>query len=148
MPTTASLIPLKIPLTTFPPHSSIFFWKYFCAPDTASERSPPKNADNPPNAAPISSKNPSAMPFQSIAAKPSRTFSPIVHQSMPSIAAMPKSKTPLIPSDIVCPKLTKSMVFTALLTKSASAVPAPVQSKLLIAVWKKSRMVLMPLPND
>lgn len=59
-----------------------------------------------------------------------------------------KLRAPFKLSENVCPMLTKSTVFTALFISSASDEPAPIQSKLVIAVWKKSKIVLMPFPND
>ena len=134
MPIIPSFIPFRIPNGILPPHSSIFFWKYFFAPVTASEISPPKNADSPANAAPSNSNNLSAIPFQSTEAIPSLTFSPNVHQSTFSIADIPKSRIPLIPVEKVCPMPTKSIVLTALFMAVASEVPAPIQLKLLTAV--------------
>ena len=134
IPFTPSTIPLKIPSTTFPPHSSIFFWKYCFASCTFSLITPPKKAARPPKAAPISSKVRSAIPFQSIAARPSQTFSPSWYQSIPSRAVIPKSSRPFKPSENVSPMPAKSTVWIALFTNSDNALPVPIQSKFSIAV--------------
>ena len=103
IPFIASVIPLKMPSTTLPPHSSILPSKYSFALVKASPISPPMNAAKPPNAAPMASESLLTMPFQSMLTRTSRTFSPTCCQSVFSIATMIVSRMPLTVLLMACP---------------------------------------------
>ena len=103
IPFIASVIPLKIPSTTLPPHSLILPSKYFFALVKASPISPPMNAAKPPNAAPMASESLLTIPFQSMLTRTSLTFSPTCCQSVFSIATIIVSRMPLTVLLIVCP---------------------------------------------
>ena len=141
-----SLIPFKIPFGMLPPHSSIFFLKYFCAPLTASPIKPPRSAASPPNAAPISSNTLFAIPVQSMFSKNfSMPFTALSHFTF-SIAVIAKSNIPLIPFESVFPAFAQSNVSNRPFIASARAFPAFFHLKFVTAMYTASRAVFKPLP--
>ena len=145
IPFTASVIPLKIPSTTLPPHSLILPSKYFFALVKASPISPPMNAAKPPNAAPMASESLLTIPFQSMLTRTSRTFSPTCCQSVFSIATIIVSRMPLTVLLIVCPANDASNDLTAPFMPSDIALPRLFQWKFFAKVFTKPNAVLRPL---
>ena len=131
IPTIASSIPLNIPATTSPPHSSILSLKYVPIPLNASLINVPKNADSPPRAAPTPLKNPCTTPDQSIfTTNVSKSFANCC-QSISSNAVYIVLNIPFISSPKVFPAVAQSILLNSPFILSPIAFPNCFQSNVV-----------------
>ena len=140
----ASMTPLKIPSTTFPPHSSILSWKYSFAATTPSDINPPMMAPIPPNAAPITAKSLLATVAQSICSRAVATPSPNAHQSVSVINVTRAFKIPITISLMAVPAPAQSKVWKNVLRLVASWVPNSIQSNVVANSPNRAKAALSP----